>query len=161
MSGIRILLVALASMAMLHPSAAQARDNGRVEIGSLTCRIDGGASFVFGSTRNLSCKFESVSGAEPEYYDGQIRRFGLDLGVTGETVMGWAVFAPTRGLDDYALAGTYSGVAADASLGLGAGAKVLVGGSNDTISLQPVSFQGQSGVNLALTVAQLRLRPAP
>ncbi len=161
MSGIRILLAALASLAILYPSAGEARDNGRVEIGSLTCRIDGGASFVFGSTRNLSCKFESVSGAEPEYYDGQIKRFGLDIGVTGETVMGWAVFAPTRGLDDYALAGTYSGVAADASLGLGAGAKVLVGGSNDTISLQPLSFQGQSGVNLALTVAQLRLRPAP
>lgn len=140
---------------------AEAQDGARVEVGSLTCRIDGGASFVFGSTRSLNCKYESAGGGAPEYYEGEINRFGLDLGVTGETVMGWAVFAPSRGLDEGALSGTYSGVAADASLGLGAGAKILVGGSDDTISLQPLSLQGQSGVNLALTVAQLRLRYAP
>lgn len=156
----RQMLAAMLAALILAPAAAEAGDK-RVEVGSLTCRIDGGASFVFGSTRSLSCKFESVRGGPPEYYEGEIERFGLDLGVTGETVMGWAVFAPSRGMPDYALAGTYSGVAADASFGLGGGAKVLVGGSNDTISLQPVSLQGQSGVNLALTVARLRLRPAP
>jgi len=153
LSGIAVLVACVA--------AASAQDNSRVEIGALTCRVDGGASYVFGSTRSLSCKFESASDRPPEYYDGEIKRFGLDIGVTGETVMGWAVFAPSRGLDEYALAGTYSGVAADASLGLGGGAKVLVGGSNDTISLQPLSLQGQTGANVALTVAQLRLRPAP
>jgi len=157
----RWILAGMLAAVMLAPATARASDGGRVEIGSLTCRIDGGASFVFGSTRSLSCKFESARGGPPEYYEGEIDRFGLDLGVTGETVMGWAVFAPSRGLPDYALAGTYSGVAADASFGLGGGAKVLVGGSNDTISLQPVSLQGQSGVNLAVTVAQLRLRPSP
>jgi len=160
----RTTIMALLATALLlsgQNNTAQARDGSRVEVGSLSCRIDGGASFVFGSTRSLSCKFESAGGGEPEYYEGEIRRFGLDLGVTGETFMGWAVFAPSRGLDDGALAGTYSGVAADASLGLGAGAKILVGGSGETISLQPLSLQGQSGVNLALTVAQLRLRHAP
>jgi len=156
----RWLFALLLAGATVFPGLAFAADGGRVEIGSLTCRSEGGTSFVFGSTRGLSCKFESARGGPPEYYAGEIERFGLDLGVTGETVMGWAVFAPTRGMPDYALAGTYSGVAADASFGLGGGAKVLVGGSNDTISLQPVSLQGQSGVNLALTVAQLHLRPA-
>lgn len=159
----RLVLAAVLGAALLVLAVTpttQARDSGRVEIGSLTCRIDGGASFVFGSTRMLSCKFESARGGAPEYYEGEIERFGLDLGVTGETIMGWAVFAPSRGVADYALAGTYRGVAADASLGLGGGAKVLVGGSDNTISLQPVSLQGQSGANLALTVARLRLRPA-
>jgi len=157
----RCLFSAVVALVMVAPTSAQTRDESRVELGSLTCRIDGGASFVFGSTRSLSCKFESVSSREPEYYEGEIERFGLDLGVTGETVMGWAVFAPTRGLPDHALAGTYTGVAADASFGLGGGAKVLVGGSNKTIQLQPASLQGQTGVNLALTVAELRLRPSP
>lgn len=156
-----IALLAFATALGGFHAEIKAQENSRVEIGSLSCRIDGGASFVFGSTRSLSCKFESAAGGAAEYYEGEIERYGLDLGVTGETFMGWAVFAPSRGLDDGALAGTYSGVAADASLGLGAGAKVLVGGSNDTISLQPLSLQGQSGVNLALTVAQLRLRYAP
>ena len=111
----RCLFSAVVALVMVAPTSAQTRDESRVELGSLTCRIDGGASFVFGSTRSLSCKFESVSSREPEYYEGEIERFGLDLGVTGETVMGWAVFAPTRGLPDHALAGTYTGVAADAS----------------------------------------------
>jgi len=154
-------LLAVATALGALQAQAVAQENNRVEVGSLSCRIDGGASYVFGSTRNLSCKFESAAGGPPQYYAGEIERYGLDLGVTGETFMGWAVFAPSRGLDEGALAGTYSGVAADASLGLGAGAKVLVGGSNNTISLQPLSLQGQSGVNLALTVAQLRLRHAP
>jgi len=154
------LLAVVTALGALQAQAV-AQENNRVEVGSLSCRIDGGASYVFGSTRNLSCKFESAAGGPPQYYEGEIERYGLDLGVTGETFMGWAVFAPSRGLDEGALAGTYSGVAADASLGLGAGAKVLVGGSNNTISLQPLSLQGQSGVNLALTVAQLRLRHAP
>ncbi len=158
---IMVALLAMAPMLVAIQISAQARDGARVEVGSLSCRIDGGASFVFGSTRSLSCKFESAAGDEPSYYEGDIKRFGLDIGVTGETFMGWAVFAPSRGLDEGALAGTYSGVAADASLGLGAGAKILVGGSDDTISLQPLSLQGQSGVNLALTVAQLRLRYTP
>ena len=49
---------------------------------------------------------------------------------------------------------------ADASLGLGAGAKVLVGGSHRSVSLQPLSVTGQVGVNLALGIAGLTLRPA-
>jgi len=150
-------MIAVASLAGL----AKAQDNSVVKVGSLTCRIEGGASFIVGSTRQLNCKYESISGDPPEYYDGEIKRFGLDLGVTGETVMGWAVLAPSRGLEDGALAGIYTGAAADASLGLGGGAKVLVGGSDNTISLQPISLQDQTGVNVALTVAQLRLRHLP
>ncbi len=147
------------SAAILIPGHARAQDGG-VEIGSLTCQVDSGAGFVFGSTRRLTCTFERLGNKPDEYYEGEINRFGLDIGVTGKTVMGWAVFAPKRGLEDYALAGTYAGVAADASVGLGGGAKVLVGGSNDSISLQPLSLQGQSGLNVAVTVAELRLQPA-
>ncbi len=161
MRELRLIVAAVLATALFAPVNGHARDGASVEVGSLTCRVDGGASYVFGSTRALSCTFESARGGYAESYEGEIRRFGVDIGVTGETIMGWAVFAPSRGLDEYALAGTYSGVAADASLGLGGGAKVLVGGSSDTISLQPLSLQGQSGANIALTVARLELRPAP
>jgi hypothetical protein len=57
-----------------------------------------------------------------------------------------------------ALAGTYAGASGDVSLGLGVGANALVGGSNRTVSLQPLSVEGQVGVNLALGVAGLRLQ---
>ena len=73
----------------------------------------------------------------------------------------------TSSVDGAALAGaviTYSGgtvttdASGNASFGLGLGANVLVGGSNRTISLQPLSVEGQVGVNLALGVARLTLR---
>jgi hypothetical protein len=37
---------------------------------------------------------------------------------------------------------------------------VLVGGSDRTVALQPVSVTGQTGLNLAVGVAELILRPA-
>jgi hypothetical protein len=40
----------------------------------------------------------------------------------------------------------------------GVGANVLIGGSNRTVTLQPVSFQGQSGLNVAAGVAGIDLR---
>ena len=61
-------------------------------------------------------------------------------------------------LPPQALAGKYVGASGDASLGLGGGANVLVGGSHQTVSLQPVSVTGNVGVNLALGVAGLTLR---
>lgn len=57
------------------------------------------------------------------------------------------------------LMGRYAGVAADASIGVGGGANVLIGGSNDAISLQPLSLQRQAGVSAALGVAEVELVP--
>jgi hypothetical protein len=71
--------------------------------------------------------------------------------------MDWAVFAPTNKIRG-ALAGEYAGASAEATVGAGAGANVLVGGSNRTITLQPISVQGQVGLNLAVGVAGLNLR---
>jgi hypothetical protein len=85
---------------------------------------------------------------------------GVDVRVKGGGVMTWAVIAPTTGLHPHALAGKYVGATGDVSLGLGAGAKVLVGGSHRTVTLQPLSVEGQVGVNLALGVAGLTLRPS-
>jgi Protein of unknown function (DUF992) len=95
-----------------------------------------------------------------ENYTGHINRLGVDVGVKGGGVMTWAVIAPTAGLHPHALADKYFGATGDMSLGLGAGAKVLVGGSHRTVTLQPLSVEGQVGVNLALGVAGLTLRPS-
>ena len=94
-----------------------------------------------------------------EVYTGSITKFGIDLGVTGGGEMIWVVYAPTNKLFG-ALAGHYGGATAEATVGAGVGANVLVGGSNRTVSLQPVSVQGQAGLNLAVGVAELDLRPA-
>jgi hypothetical protein len=88
-----------------------------------------------------------------------VRKFGLDLGTTGTQVMQWAVFAPTS--DPFgpgALACDYVGATAEATVGVGAGANVLVGGSNQTFTLQPLSVQAQTGLNVALGVTEFQLR---
>jgi hypothetical protein len=135
--------------------AAMAQGSG-VEVGVLNCNVQGGASFVIGSSKQLDCVFES--GNRRERYSGVINKFGVDIGVTGEGIIGWAVFAPTSDPEPGALQGTYSGVSGEASMGFGLGANALIGGSKRTIGLQPLSLQAQSGVNFAIGVAAIELR---
>ena len=56
-------------------------------------------------------------------------------------------------------AGSYGGVGANASIGVGGGGNFLVGGPANAYALQPVSLQGQTGLNVAAGVAGLELQP--
>jgi Protein of unknown function (DUF992) len=145
--------------ALASPAAAQPA--GGTKVGVLTCKASASLGLIIGSRQSVRCSFSPDAGGTSENYIGHIGRLGLDLGVRGGGVMVWAVVAPTNGYHRGALAGHYVGANADASLGLGAGAKVLVGGSHRTVSLQPLSVSGQVGVNLALGVAGLTLRAVP
>lgn len=139
--------------------ASPALSQDAVELGLLDCVIEGGAGFVVGSSKQISCTFTPAGGEAPEPYFGVVNKYGLDVGVTGTTLMQWLVLAPTS--DAYrpgALAGDYVGASAEASAGIGAGANVLVGGSADTFSLQPVSIQAQTGLNIAVGVTEFELR---
>lgn len=148
----------LAGSLLALPAAAQ---GSRVEIGLLNCLVEGGAGFVVGSSKDISCTFQPADNRPAENYFGVINKFGLDVGVTGQTVMQWLVLAPTS--DPFgpgALAGNYVGASAEATVAVGVGANVLVGGSNQTFTLQPVSLQAQTGLNLAVGVSELQLRTA-
>lgn len=150
----------IAAAALLAMSAAPALAQSRVELGVLDCLIEGGAGFIVGSSKEISCTFKPADDQRPpENYFGVVNKFGLDVGVTNATLMQWLVLAPTS--DAYApgaLAGDYVGASADASVGVGGGANVLAGGSNKTFTLQPVSVQAQTGLNLAVGVSQFQLR---
>jgi hypothetical protein len=130
----------------------------RVQIGVLECRGGASMGFIVGSVTNLSCLLR-IEGQPPEYYVAQIRKVGIDLGITEESGLGWAVLAPTRRIGPGELAGEYAGVQGSATVGVGVGANVLVGGSANTFALQPLSFQGQAGVALAGGIEGLTLRP--
>jgi Protein of unknown function (DUF992) len=153
------VIAALTALALT--TSAQAQPAGGTKVGVLTCKSSASLGLIIGSRQGVRCSFSPDSGGIPENYVGHIGRFGLDLGVRGGGVMVWTVVAPTNGWQHGALAGHYVGANADASLGLGAGAKVLVGGSHRSIALQPLSVSGQVGVNLALGVAGLTLRSVP
>lgn len=154
-------LSALATLALMAAgaSAATAQD-ATLEVGSLTCNVAGGGSFIVGSTKSLDCTFAGLSG-KTEHYRGSISKVGLDLGVTGGGIIVWTVLAASQDLGSGALSGSYSGVGAEAAVGIGAGAKILVGGSQHSISLQPVSVQGNTGLNIALAVETMTLNHAP
>jgi hypothetical protein len=146
-----VLALALASS---DPAPAQ-----RIKAGVLTCDVSGGLGFIVGSQKEVSCLFSSDQPGPQEAYVGTITKIGLDIGVTGAGVMVWGVFTETnRGFGF--LAGDYVGASGEASLAAGLGANVLIGGSNQTVALQPLSVSGQVGLNLAVGVADLHLRPA-
>jgi hypothetical protein len=128
-----------------------------VQAGTLTCDISGGIGFIIGSQKALNCSFVPALPGPPEFYSGVITRFGIDLGGTRGGVMTWGVYAPTTRAVGF-LAGTYAGASAEATLGAGVGANLLVGGSNHTVELQPLSVQEQTGVNIAAGVAEIDLR---
>ena len=131
----------------------------RAKAGTLTCDISGGIGLIITSHKDVRCMFTPSQPGPREVYIGGITKFGLDLGATTGGEMVWAVYAPTTRRFG-ALAGQYGGATAEATVGAGLGANVLVGGSNRTIALQPVSVQGQAGLNVAAGVAELTLRPA-
>jgi hypothetical protein len=153
----RSYLIAAIAALSLSVAATSAQAQSRTRAGGLACNLSQSVGFIIGSRQQVSCRFTPNYGGPVEFYNGHISRLGLDLGITAGGRMIWGVFARTSKLPPRTLAGTYVGASGDASLGVGGGANVLVGGNNRTVSLQPLSLQGQTGVNLALGVARLTL----
>lgn len=157
--GLRSFLSAIGAFglaaALSAPAAAQS-----VNMGTLTCSVASGWGLVLGSARAVGCNFTAFGG-RAERYVGTIWKFGLDLGYTQNGVMVWTVFAPAFNLAPGALAGTYAGGTASVTVGVGVGANGLVGGSFNTITLQPLSIETNQGLNVAAGVASLTLEPAP
>jgi hypothetical protein len=129
----------------------------RVQVGVLECRGGSSVGFIVGSVTNLGCVLRG-NGVDDSYV-ATIRKLGLDIGITQESALAWAVFAPVARLGPGDLSGNYAGAQGSASIGVGFGGNVLVGGSANSIALQPLSVQGQVGLNLALGVEALELRP--
>lgn len=150
-------LAVVAAVALPAPTMAQGAN--RTKVGTLTCDISAGIGLIIASKKDVTCMFTPSERGPREVYVGSISKFGLDVGATAGGEMIWAVYAPTNRKFG-ALAGHYGGATAEATVGAGVGANVLVGGSNRTVTLQPVSVQGQAGLNVAAGVAGLDLRPA-
>jgi Protein of unknown function (DUF992) len=153
-----IAAAAIVASLALSAGSAQAQPQ-RLQVGQLTCSLSASVGLVVGSQRNVSCIFRGGPGEREEAYTGTMTRVGLDLGFTTGGVISWTVFADTN---RYAgmLAGTYGGPTAEVSIAAGLGANVLVGGSRRTVALQPLSIQGQIGLDIAAGVSALDLHPA-
>ena len=159
MQKFRLMMGAALTVAALAVSgAANAAPHG-VRVGDLTCNVASGWGFVFGSSKDLHCTFRGND--HVEHYVGSISKFGVDVGYTGGEVLVWGVVAPTSDMRKGALAGDYAGATAQATVGLGASANVLVGGLDKSIALQPISVSGSKGLNVAAGIGAISLHPAP
>ena len=130
----------------------------RVQVGILECRGGASIGFIVGSVTHLGCVLR-VDGMPEDRYVATIRKVGLDLGITQETALAWGVFAPVARLGPGDLSGNYAGAQGSAAVGVGVGGNALVGGSNNSIALQPLSLQGQVGLSVAAGLESLELRP--
>jgi Protein of unknown function (DUF992) len=153
----RLSTLSIATAALVA-SIAGANAMPAVRAGILQCEGGQNVGFVVGSVTSLECLFQS-DGHRPEPYIATVRRFGVDLGVTEQTKFSWAVNAPNSRIGHGELAGNYGGVGANASVGIGGGGNFLVGGPANAYALQPLSVQGQTGLNVAAGVASLELEP--
>jgi hypothetical protein len=157
----RFLLAAFALAAMIFaPAAASAQS--WTQIGALSCQVDPNVGFIIVGHQSMRCTYEPAQTnppqGPPQFYDGALNTVGLSFGISAGSAIGWAVFAPTTGVPAGALAGEYVGVTGTAAVGVGGGANVLLGGSNRTIALQPVSLQGSVALNVVAGVSSLTLR---
>ncbi|WP_422011334.1 DUF992 domain-containing protein [Reyranella sp.] len=151
-------LTAALSVFSFGPAAQAQTPPKGVNVGSLTCTVAGGVGFVFGSSKDLDCILAKTDGTA-DHYTGTIKKYGVDLGFTKQGHVVWLVFAPGQ-VAKGALAGDYVGPTASASAGVGAGANVLIGGGNKQVSLQPVSVEGNVGLNVAAGLAEVTLKAA-
>jgi hypothetical protein len=149
----------LAAATLMMATNSTFADEGGMKAGMLTCQVASGWGLIFGSSKDLKCTFSPKPGVS-EHYTGTIGKFGVDIGYTDATVIAWTVLAPSNDVSAGALAGTYTGATGSAAVAGGVGANVLIGGGARSISLQPVSFQAGTGLNVAGGIALMTLQPA-
>jgi len=151
-----MIVAASLTLAALIITASPAQAG--VKVGDLSCHEASGWGFVFGSSRDLHCTFSG--GTYQEHYIGKINKFGIDIGYQQSGVILWEVIAPGT-LTPGALTGSYGGVTASAAVVLGVGANALIGGSGNSIALQPLSVEGATGINVAVGIGEITLVPQP
>lgn len=159
------VMATLAFSPVFAQTAVEAADLKPIEeiggrnLGKLNCNVEGGWGLLIGSSKKASCEFVKDDGTT-ELYSGKLNKIGIDIGKTKDAYMTWVVFTgDSAELGANALAGSYSGVSAEASLGIGLGTNALIGSNGENIGLQPIAIQNNSGLNLAVGLASLSLEP--
>ena len=146
-----------AGFASVSTTTAEAQA-ARSLIGTLTCRGGQHVGMIVGSQQTLDCSFQPAGNSRARRYSATMTKVGLDVGFKNETTLVWQVIGSTQVRRGPLLVGDYGGVSAEASVALGVGANALVGGSDRSVVLQPISVQGQTGLNVAVGVTSLVIR---
>jgi hypothetical protein len=158
---IRFVAASTATVAMGLLAASPAPAQSTTKVGSLACDVSAGVGMILTQKQTMACTFSPANGGPADHYTGRIDQFGVALGAVQQGALIWGVIAPASGVPHGALAGTYTGIGAQATAGAGLGANVLVGGTGRAFSLQPLSVEGQTGLNIAGGVTTVTLMSTP
>ena len=156
--GISALCVSGLLAIILMGNAAKADD--QIKAGLLHCDVSAGFGLIFTEKQSMKCTYKPLGGGHKDHYTGTIQEVGIALGGTEKGVLIWSVISAQKGVPKGALAGKYTGLGANASVGVGLGQNVLLGGNNKAFMLQPSSYEGQVGLNLAVGVTTITLQEA-
>ena len=154
-------VAAIVSTLIAMAGSASSQGPTWAQTGMLSCKLNPSIGFIIVGHQTMECRFVPSAGGHPQIYEGALNTVGIDIGVVGTGGLAWGVLAPTAGVPAGALAGTYVGATGDVALGVGVGANVLVGGSNRSFALQPLSVQGSVAMNVTLGLSALQLRYVP
>jgi hypothetical protein len=148
---------AILAITLVGAGAASAQS---AKVGALQCHISGGTGMILMENQALDCVFKDSAG-QTSHYIGRMTNVGVNIGISGPGRLVWAVLAATNNVTPGALAGDYVGAAGSVAVGAGAGGAILVGGSNKTISLQPISVSAETGLNLSAGLGNISLQYMP
>jgi hypothetical protein len=115
----------------------------------MKCDVAGNMSFIFGSSRDITCSYTPAGSKRIDHYTGEIKQFGVDIGYQSSGVILWAVLAPSSDVGPGGLAGDFAGGSTDVAAGYGVAANALFGGSDKSVALDPLSVEGIEGINIA------------
>ncbi len=153
------LITGIAVAPALAQSESEAATEAGVEIGTLTCDVQDVDNVIVYTEQDFACTFEHAGSDQTEAYTGKITKIGIDLSIKEDFTIVWAVLAPTDdAYEPKALQGTYAGASADVAAGVGGGAKVLVGGGDNSFTLQPVSVTGVEGAGASIGLETFELK---
>ena len=153
--------LALCATLLALTGSASAQTPSWTQTGMLSCKLNPSIGFIIVGHQSMECRFVPSMPGSPQFYEGALNTVGIDIGIIGGGALAWGVLAPTAGVPAGALAGTYVGASGDVALGLGVGANVMVGGSNRSFALQPLSVEGSVALNVTLGLSALQLRWVP
>lgn len=151
------IATAAAALGAALLAAAPASAAG-VKVGTLTCDVEAGWGYVLGSQKDLNCVFKSATNGTETRYTGDVTKLGIDVGYTNAGVMVWGVVAPSKDMQADALEGTYAGATAGVTAVVGGNLNVMIGGLDKSITLQPISVEGNSGVSVTAAIGAMQLR---
>ncbi len=161
---LKFLAVAGSLALVAAGGTVRAEETAGLQVGVITCKVVPGSrvNLLVRSTADVDCTWE-YGGAVEKYRGETGIALGLDLSFKGDETIAFGVIAASQDVTPgkYALSGKYVGGQADAALGVGVGAKVLVGGGDKNVSLQPLALSGSTGsVGASAGVGFLYIEPA-